>query len=96
MLGLFDKSAKVASSDAHLNGHTPFGGDIPATPTWQSKRGKHRLFRRPPGLPKKATVKLDGIEFRIDDLRQLGRLGPIARQRQQFDRDLARLLVAWI
>lgn len=40
-------------------------GQVPPTPTWQSKRGKHRLFRRPPGLPEKATLELDGVEFRI-------------------------------
>jgi hypothetical protein len=42
-----------------------FGGKIPPTPTWQSKRGKHRLFRRPPGLPVRAKLEIDGIEFRI-------------------------------
>jgi hypothetical protein len=42
-----------------------FGGKIPRTPTFKSKRGKHRLFLRPPGLPKKAVIKIDGIEFRI-------------------------------
>ncbi len=44
---------------------TLFGGEVPPTPTWTSKRGKHRRFRRPAGLPEKATVELDGIEFRI-------------------------------
>jgi P4 family phage/plasmid primase-like protien len=39
------------------------GGKIPRTPTWQSTRGKHRLFIRPPGMPDKGTVKLDGVEF---------------------------------
>ena len=38
---------------------------MPATPTYQSKRGKHRWFLRPDGVPKKATVEVDGIEFRI-------------------------------
>ncbi len=42
-----------------------FGGHVPPTPTWQSKRGYHRLFRRPVGLPEKAMLKIDGIEFRI-------------------------------
>lgn len=42
-----------------------FAGKIPDTPTWQSQRGKHRLFRRPKGLPKKAVLKIEGIEFRI-------------------------------
>jgi hypothetical protein len=41
-----------------------FGGTIPPTPTWQSKRGLHRLFVRPQGMPGKAVWKLDGIEFR--------------------------------
>ena len=42
-----------------------FDGQIPATPTYKSARGKHRLFRRPEGLPKKAKLEIDGIEFRI-------------------------------
>ena len=46
-----------------------FGGEIPPTPTWQSKRGNHRLFRRPPGLPCKAKLELDEIEFRIGNVK---------------------------
>lgn len=42
-----------------------FDGEMPPTPTWQSERGKHRLFGRPKGLPEKAKVELDGVEFRI-------------------------------
>jgi hypothetical protein len=42
-----------------------FGSDLPRTPVWRSKRGEHRAFKRPPGLPNKAVVKVDGIEFRI-------------------------------
>jgi hypothetical protein len=35
------------------------------TPTWQSKRGKHRLFLRPDGLiPDKAKTMIDAIEVR--------------------------------
>lgn len=41
------------------------GGEIPPTPTWQSARGKHRLFLRPSGLPSKAVQVLDGIEFHV-------------------------------
>jgi hypothetical protein len=41
-----------------------FGGSIPPTPTWKSKRGFHRLFRRPRGLPQKAPPKIDGVEVR--------------------------------
>ena len=41
------------------------GGKVPLTPTWQSKHSKHRLFRRPAGLPAKAKLELDGVEFRI-------------------------------
>ncbi len=46
-----------------------FGGAVPATPTWRSRRGLHRLFRRPPGLPEKAKIELDGIEFRIGNVK---------------------------
>ena len=42
-----------------------FGGRIPKTPTYKSKRGKHYIFLRPPGLPRKAVIVIDGIEFRI-------------------------------
>lgn len=42
-----------------------FDGSIPATPTWRSSRGFHRLFLRPDGLPKKAKIVIDEIEFRI-------------------------------
>jgi len=42
-----------------------FNGRLPPTPTWQSRRGKHRLFRRPKGLPKRSEIVLDGVEFRI-------------------------------
>ena len=44
-----------------------FGGRIPATPTFQSRRGPHRLFRYSPVFDKidKAEVKIDGVEFRL-------------------------------
>lgn len=42
-----------------------FGREIPPTPTWESSRGKHRLFVRPDGLPKQAVIVVDDIEFRI-------------------------------
>lgn len=41
------------------------GGVIPPTPTWQSERGKHRLYLRPEGLPNKAKAYVGGIEVRI-------------------------------
>ena len=44
-----------------------FGGAIPVTPTWESKRGKHRLFKWREGLP--TSVKHIGkhkIEFRYN------------------------------
>jgi hypothetical protein len=53
------------SDEAEANLQAMFGGKVPPTPTWRSKRGLHRLFRRPPGLPEKATLHLDAIEFRI-------------------------------
>jgi hypothetical protein len=53
------------SAEAETSLQTLFGGSIPPTPTWKSKRGRHRLFQRPPDLPPKAVLKIDGIEFRI-------------------------------
>jgi hypothetical protein len=41
------------------------GGKIPETPTWESARGKHRLFEETPGLPDKAKVDIDGVEVRL-------------------------------
>jgi len=42
-----------------------FGGSLPQTPTYRSSRGHHRLFRRPQGLPPKANIVIEGVEFRI-------------------------------
>jgi hypothetical protein len=42
-----------------------FAGAVPPTPTWTSKRGLHRLFRRPPGLPQTAVLEIEGVEFRV-------------------------------
>jgi len=57
--------AECDSPEAEDNLQELFGGDIPPTPTWQSRRGKHRLFRRPEGLPKRAVIEVDGIEFKV-------------------------------
>ena len=51
--------------DAETNLKKLFDGKIPRTPTWRSKRGLHRLFKRPTGLPEKAVIEMEGIEFRI-------------------------------
>jgi hypothetical protein len=37
------------------------GGPLPRTPTFRSKRGLHRIFTRPAGLPSKASAKLAGV-----------------------------------
>ncbi len=42
-----------------------FGGKLPPTPTYRSPRGFHRLFLRPGGLPNKAKIEFDDIEYRI-------------------------------
>ena len=46
------------------------------TPTWKSRRGMHRLFKRPPGLPDRAKIEVDGIEFRIGNRPALTTLPP--------------------
>lgn len=51
--------------EAETNLLAMFGGEIPPTPTWRSKRGLHRLFVRPSGLPERAKLDIEGIEFRI-------------------------------
>lgn len=53
------------TAEAETNLQKLFGAKIPPTPTWKSKRGKHRLFKRSSGLPKKAKLEIDGIEFRL-------------------------------
>src|SRR5262245_2029141 len=61
--GFIDLECDIPAAEAALL--AVFGGEVPPTSTWQSKRGLHRLFRRPPRLPEKAKVELDGVEFRI-------------------------------
>lgn len=46
------------------------------TPTWRSRRGRHRLFLRPPGLPDRASVHASGIEFRIGNKACLSTVPP--------------------
>jgi hypothetical protein len=43
-----------------------FGGKVPPTPTWQSSRGLHRLFRRPKwsSPPLAGVLTVEGVEFR--------------------------------
>lgn len=60
---LIDVECDGAEAEPSL--HAMFGGQVPPTPTYKSKRGLHRLFRRPTGLPEKAKLELDGVEFRI-------------------------------
>jgi hypothetical protein len=60
--GVIDLECDTPEAEAALL--KMFGGEVPPTPTWTSKRGKHRLFRRPEGLPEKAVAKVDGVEFR--------------------------------
>ena len=53
------------SEEAENNLMVLFGGEIPNTPQFKSKRGSHFIFKWREGLPEKAVFKLDGIEFRI-------------------------------
>lgn len=41
------------------------GDDMPVVPTFQGKRGKHRLFAWQDGLPDQAFLKVEGIEIRL-------------------------------
>jgi hypothetical protein len=67
------------SPQAETNLAAMFGGKIPATCTWRSKRGLHRLFERPADLPPKALVKIDGIEIRIGNGRGAMSIVPPSR-----------------
>jgi hypothetical protein len=44
-----------------------FDGDVPVTPTWQSRRSPHRLFSWHPDLAEigKASIKFGGLEVRL-------------------------------
>lgn len=42
-----------------------FQGEPPITPTYTSGRGKHRLFRWRPGLPRKANMPLPGVDVKL-------------------------------
>ncbi|HID22483.1 MAG TPA: hypothetical protein EYP14_08785, partial [Planctomycetaceae bacterium] len=59
------------------------GGDPPVTPTWQSRRGKHRLFAWHPALARcKAKVDLGaGLEARIGHDRAQSVLPPAGGRR---------------
>jgi hypothetical protein len=60
--GVVDLECDSEAAEASLQ--RLFSGNVPPTPTWQSKRGKHRLFRRPEGLPDKAKLEIEAIEVR--------------------------------
>jgi hypothetical protein len=53
------------SEDAERYFFELLGGEIPQTPTFQSTRGKHYLFRWRDDLPAVAVFKLNGLEFRL-------------------------------
>lgn len=62
--GLVD--AECDSEAADLMMLSIFGGEFPHTPTFQSKRGKHRLMRWSGELPQaKATFRIGEIDFKI-------------------------------
>ena len=69
MLGVLNQSDLIDiecdddAAEATVQGW--FGGEVPPTPTWTAKRGKHRLFKRPEGLPEKTAIHIDGVEVRI-------------------------------
>lgn len=44
-----------------------FEGNVPVAPTWESKRGRHRLFRAHPDLVQigKATINVGPLEIRL-------------------------------
>jgi hypothetical protein len=61
--GLMDVECDGPEPEAQLQ--QLLGADPEPTPTWRSRRGLHRLYLAPAGLPEKAVDKVDGIECRI-------------------------------
>jgi P4 family phage/plasmid primase-like protien len=62
--GLID--VETDSEAAKKNLPALFGGSIPLTPTYRSKRGLHRLFRTSKGLPAGVgAMHVDEVEFRL-------------------------------
>src|SRR5262249_22849313 len=61
---LIDVECDTPEAEAALVGL--LGGEAPVVPTWQSVRGKHRLFLWTPDLPfpDNAVFRFRGIEFR--------------------------------
>jgi hypothetical protein len=57
--------AECDNAEAESALRAMFDGTIPPTPTWQSARGKHRLFKRPARLPSRAKLDVDGVEFHV-------------------------------
>lgn len=53
------------SAEAEQELREIFGDDLPIGPTYQSSRGKHRLFKWRSDLPRVAVLKYRGVEFRI-------------------------------
>jgi hypothetical protein len=60
--GLIDLEYDTAEGELEVR--ALFDGDIPPTPTLRSRRGLHRFFRRPEGLPDKASFHVGSIEVR--------------------------------
>jgi hypothetical protein len=62
--GIFDVECDTPEAERELG--ALLADDAPVVPTFQGKRGKHRLFLHTPNLPRpgKAVFKYRGIEFR--------------------------------
>jgi hypothetical protein len=61
--GLVDFEGDGDGADATL--FDLFDGDVPVTPVFEGRRGKHRLFAWSDGLPFKAVVHLGDLEVRL-------------------------------
>lgn len=72
--GLMDVECDGEEAEQELQRLMPSG--VPDTPTWRSRRGLHRLFLRPDGLPDRAKVEVRGIEFRIGNKPALSTVPP--------------------
>jgi hypothetical protein len=74
--GIIDVECDSPEAEAELQELLTGDPDALITPTWMAKRGLHRLYRRPDGLPQKAKVEVRGIEFRIGNAGALSTLPP--------------------
>lgn len=73
--GLVDVECDGADAERELEALVGLAG-LPDTPTFKSRRGLHRFFQRPGGLPDRAKIMVGKIECRLGNRGALTTLPP--------------------